>query len=238
MMATHGVAGLRMFKRLTRAFRPDPPAPGREAAPPARHKEPVSEWAASRGLTVWGDPEHTVSLYGTLNDYPWRMEVGNPSRDYIHGRELRARAELGLVGDVGAMIVHQPLKQALQRRAQDAASGGNGTPGDAPLPEEVHWLRSFQEVAWSRVPDAFRARYAVLAQQPEDGPAWVGDRLVRVLLEWPAPGLAPEVPFMLVLRRGRCYLRMQYEPADTIVLEHATKAFHAACRSALAAFGD
>jgi hypothetical protein len=229
-----------MFKRLTKVFYRDAPAARHEPAASVLPNASVSEWAATRGLTVWGDPAEgqTVSMYGKLRDFPWRMEVGNPSRDYIHGQELRARAELGLADDVGALIIHRPVKQALERRAYSIITDTLQTTTDPRLYEEMRWLAIYDEVGWKSVPDAFWARYAVHADQREHGPAWVDEPLVRLLMDWPASGPSPEVPFMLVLRRGKCYLRMQYEPADTLVLEHATRIFKAACGSALAAFGD
>ena len=46
------------------------------------------------------------------------------------------------------------------------------------------------------------------------------------------PGHSP----MIVLLRGKCYLRMQYLPAEMTTLEHATTLFTSACENALEAF--
>src|SRR6476619_1892976 len=99
-----------MFERIKKALTRD--AKGR-ADPPASQLAhgPVSEWAASRGMSFSNVPlSRDVAMQGKVGGRPWRMELGKPSRDYIHGDELRARAELGVNDDVAAMIINRPLK--------------------------------------------------------------------------------------------------------------------------------
>ena len=55
-------------------------------------------------------------------------------------------------------------------------------------------------------------------------------------MEWPQPAPEPHTPFIVVLMRGKCYLRMQYQSTDTTTLQHASTIFTAACESALGAF--
>ena len=50
-------------------------------------------------------------------------------------------------------------------------------------------------------------------------------------MDWPEPGPDDQVPFILMIMRGKAYLRMQYTPADVPTLEHATKIFAYACQS-------
>ena len=100
-------------------------------------------------------------------------------------------------------------------------------------------LRSVEGVVYllsTIPPEAFWARYAVLADARENALAWVDDHLVEQLMSWPEPAPGPQVPFMIVLLRGKCYLRMQYQPADMSVLDHATDVFVSACDSAMGAF--
>jgi hypothetical protein len=112
------------------------------------------------------------------------------------------------------------------------------TTADPRLPEEMRWLALYDEIGWEGVPNAFWKRCAVLADKREHALAWVDDTLVDLILRWPEPAPAPEVPFMLVLLRGRCYLRMQFEPPLTDTLEHAAEVFTAACGAAIGAFGS
>jgi hypothetical protein len=225
-----------MFDRIRKVLQREPRA--RDGAPAANPHGPVSEWAASRGMTFSSAPlGSTLSMQGKVGGHPWRLELGKPSRDYITGEELRARAELGVFDDIGAMIINRPLKDALERRAYSMITDTLQTTADPRLPEEMRWLAMYDEIGWEGVSDQFWARYAVLADKREHALAWVENALVQLILDWPQPAPGPQVPFMIVLLRGKCYLRMQYLPADTQTLEHASKVFTSACESALAAFG-
>jgi len=224
-----------MFDRIKKAFQRDPKL-RREAAPLHLAHGPVSEWAASRGMSFSSGLGNTVSMQGRVGGRPWRMELGRPTRDYIAGEELRARAELAVNDDVGAMIINRPLKETLERRAYSMITDTLQTTADPRLPEEMRWLAMYDELGWEGPPERFWSRYAVLADQRENALAWVDDHLIEQLVGWPDPAPDPHVPFMIVLLRGKCYLRMQYQPADTVTLEHATTVFTSACENALGAF--
>jgi hypothetical protein len=53
------------------------------------------------------------------------------------------------------------------------------------------------------------------------------------MLDWPEPSPSTEVPFMILVLRGKAYLRMEYRPADTATLQHAARIFTSACESAV-----
>src|SRR5690242_7735574 len=85
--------GQAMFDRIKRAF-------AKEAKPEApasvMHASPVSEWAATQGFGFSVDEAgQNIALEGKVGGRPWRLQLGRPSRDYIFGEEVRARAELG-----------------------------------------------------------------------------------------------------------------------------------------------
>ena len=107
------------------------------------------------------------------------------------------------------------------------------TTADPSLPEEMRWLAMYPEVGWDGLPPAFWARYAVLADRREHALAWLDSSLADLLMSWPEPAPNDQVPFMLMLLRGKAYLRMQYTPADMPTLEHATLVFTSACESAV-----
>ena len=225
-----------MFERIKKAFSRD--AKERTDPPVSQLGHgPVSEWAASRGMSFSSGPlSRDVAMQGKVGGRSWRMELGKPSRDYITGEELRARADLGASDEVAAMIINRPLKDALERRAYSMITDTLQTTADPRLPEEMRWLAMYDEIGWEGPPEAFWARYAVLADTRENALAWVDERLVEQLMSWPDPVPAPQVPFMIVLLRGKCYLRMQSRPADTDTLEHAATIFTRACENALEAF--
>jgi len=229
-----------MFDRIRKALSRD--AKGR-AEPPASQlphgaQAPVSEWAASRGMSFASVPlGGAVSMQGKVGGRPWRMELGRSTRDYIPGEELRARAELGIDEDIASMVINRALKDTLERRAYSMITDTLQTTASPNLPEEMRWLAMYDEVGWETADDAFWRRYAVLADRRERAPAWVDAGLIELLLEAPQPTPESQAPFLLVLLRGKCYLRMQYLPAQTTTLEYAATVFTAACERALHAFG-
>lgn len=225
-----------MFDSIKKAFHRRAAAHEDNASSHSRHG-PVSEWAASRGMTFSGGTlGSTMAMQGRVGGRNWRMELGRPSRDYVVGEELRARAELGVYDDVGAMIINRPLKDALERRAYSMITDTLQTTADPRLPEEMRWLAMYDEIGWEGPPAAFWERYAVLSDKRENALAWVDDALVSLLMDWPDPQPLATVPFMIVLQRSKCYMRMQFMPAGTRTLDHASDVFVAACESALDAF--
>ena len=228
-----------MFDRLRKAFSRDAKGtePTASQPPHGAHGGQLSEWAASRGMSFSNVPlSSAVSMQGKVGGRSWKMELGRPTRDYITGEELRARAELGASEEVAAMIINRPLKDALERRAYGMITDTLQTTASPNLPEEMRWLAMYDEIGWEGVSEGFWRRYAVLSDSREHALAWVEDRLVDLLMNWPEPAPAAQTPFLMVLLRGKCYLRMQYLPPETATLEHAATIFTSACESALGAF--
>lgn len=228
-----------MFDRIKKVFARDAKGRAEPAAsqPAAGSHGPVSEWAASRGMSYSsGALSSAVSMQGKVGGRPWKMELGRATRDYINGEELRARAELGVSDDIVGMIINRPLKDTLERRAYSMITDTLQTTASPNLPEEMRWLAMYDEIGWEGVQEGFWKRYAVLSDRRETALAWVDNGLVDLLMQWPDPAPGPQVPFILVLLRGKCYLRMQYLPAETTTLEHAATIFTSACESALGSF--
>jgi hypothetical protein len=228
-----------MFDRIKKAFSRD----AKEAEPAAASalpsqlmQGPVSEWAATQGFAFSMQGSGNLVVEGKVAGRPWRMELGQPSRQYILGEELRARAELGLDEDVSVMLINRPLKEALEKRAYSMITDSLQTKADPNLPEEMRWLAMYDEVGWESLPREFWQRYAVLTDQREHAQAWIDQPLVQQLLDWPQPAPSAEVPFLLLLLRGKTYLRMEYAPAEITTLQHAAQVFTGACESAVDAF--
>ncbi|MFI5445710.1 hypothetical protein [Polaromonas sp. UC242_47] len=195
---------------------------------------PLSEWASTQGFGYASAGGKGFALTGKVRDKAWKLESGPPSRDYIEGEELRARADLRLNPDVAVLIMNRPLKEALEKRADSVYSDSLQTTADPGLPEEMRWLAMYPEVGWSSLVPEFWERYAVLADQRDHALAWVDRNLAELLLHWPAPGPDAQTPFFLMLLRGKAYLRMQYSPADMATLQHAAIIYTSACDAALA----
>ena len=216
-----------MFARLKKAFSQAEP----QRSPPAPVNA-VSDWAAKQGFlyTPQGG-DNSFSLSGTIAGKPWKLERSQSTRDYIAGEELRARAELNLNDDVSMLIMNRPLKDALEKRAYAMYTDTLQTIADPSLPEEMRWLAMYPEAGWDSLQPKFWKRYAVLAEKHEQAVAWVDRHLAHLLMDWPEPGPNEQVPFMLMVLRGKAYLRMQYTPADLPTLEHAARIFTYACES-------
>jgi hypothetical protein len=228
-----------MFDRIRKALA-KPGAPSRPAADASSRlaDAPVSEWAATQGLVFSADPSGSLVLEGRIQDRRWRLERGRATRDYIHGEELRARAQLGIADEIAAMVMNRALSERLEQAAYERSTDHLRTAIDDNLPQEVRWLALFQEHVWEDLPNEFWNRYSVYSDQPGMAKGWIDPRLADLMLKWPAPGPSDQVPFMLLLMNGKAYLRMEYRPADLPTLKHAALIFTSACESALGSAVD
>ena len=224
-----------MFERIKKAFSFGAREPGESVAPSSQlARGPVSEWAATRGFGFSVDDDgQTVSLQGKVQGRPWRLQLGNASRAYIQGAELRARAELGVHDDVSVLVINRPLKDALEKQAFAMYTDSLQTVVDSRMPEEMRWLAMFDEVGWEGLPKPFWTRYAVLSDKRDYAVEWIDNKLAQQMLEWPSPGPGEDVPFLILMLRGKAYLRMEYSPATMPTLEHASRIFTTACEAAL-----
>jgi hypothetical protein len=195
----------------------------------------VSEWASVQGLT-FSERGKSYMLDGKISGKPWRLEQGKPSRDFIQGLELRARGEMALAEDVAVMIMTRKLKNDLDKRAFSLYTDTLQTQVDPHLPEEMRWLSMYEEVGWEALGQVFLDHYAILADERDNAVAWLTPELAGQLLAWPSS--EPDVPRVLMLLRGKVYLRMQINEGDIPTLEHATRVFTTACDAGLAVFSS
>ncbi len=196
----------------------------------------VSEWATMQGLAYSQRPDGRSGhhVQGHIGGKAWRMEQGKPSRDFIKGLELRARGELDVESDVSVMVLSRQLKNALEKQAFEHYTDSLQTIADTRLPEEMRWLSIYEEVGWESMGETFLNQYAVLSDNRDQAQAWLGQDLINLLVSWPSSD--PAIPKILMLRRGKAYLRMQYTDGDIATLEHATHLFTTACELGLSAF--
>ncbi|MFC5523511.1 hypothetical protein [Polaromonas jejuensis] len=219
-----------MFERLRKVLRQDRAQAGDSALTDA-----MSVWARQQGFS-YARPAtgEGFSLTGSLGNRRWKMECGYSSRDYIDGEELRARAELNVTDDASVVIMNRPLKESLEKRAYAIYTDTLQTTVDPNLTEEMRWLAMYPEVDLGHLPASFSARYAVMADKRSQALAWIDTPLAERLMSWPEPAPGAQLPFILMLLRGKVYLRMQYTPADMPTLGHAALIFISACESAIA----
>ncbi|MBC5764642.1 hypothetical protein [Ramlibacter albus] len=227
-----------MFDKLRKAFSRDAgkrdAVEGTPSQPASQLQFTVSQWAQSHGFAVqMTGSGNTVKMQGKVHGKPWLMEAGTPTRNYIMGDELRARAEIGVNEDAAVLVINRPLKEALEAKAYNMITDDLQTTADPNLPEEMRWLAMYDEVGWDSLPMDFWNRYAILTDRRENALAWIDPQLAEMMLEWPEPGPSKDVPFMLLVLRGKAYMRMEYTPPTAQVLEHAAQIFTSACESAI-----
>jgi hypothetical protein len=224
-----------MFDRIKKAFSKGARDPADKGMGNSQMGHgPVSEWAGTQGFAFSAEATgRGIALDGSVKGKPWRLQLGRPSRKYIFGEEIRARAELDLPGDVAVLVMNRPLRDALEKQAYEMYTDPLQTSTDPNLPEEMRWLAMFDEVGWETLPQAFTDRYAILTDDRDNAVGWLDDALIQATLDWPVPGPTPQVPFMMLLLRGKAYLRMEYTPSDMPTLQHAAAIFTTACESAL-----
>jgi hypothetical protein len=207
--------------------------PARAAAGGNSGYSKVSEWASQQGMTSSERPDGKgFQVFGKVGDKPWRIEQGRPSRDFIKGLELRARGEMDLRDDIAIMIMTRELKNDLEKRAFALYTDSLQTIADPKLPEEMRWLSMYEEIGWESLGQPFFDQYAVLADEPQNAQVWLTPELAHTLMQWPSH--EPGVPRVLMVLRGKVYLRMQIHEADLLTLEHATRVFTLACENAVA----
>ena len=195
----------------------------------------VSQWAVTQGLSYSGSADgRRFVLSGVTDERTLRLELGAPTRDFIHGAELLARADLKTNADAAVFILSRPLKEALEARAYGIYTDTLHTRADPSLLEEMRWVALYKEMRWDGLPKLFWSRYSVMAGELEHAQDWIRPELAELLLLWPEADFSR--PFIMMLLRGKAYLRMQHSPADMPALRHATEVFRIACKSAVARF--
>ncbi len=194
-----------MFERLRQAFSRRPPSDG--AA------DPVAHWATEHFLHHQVVGVHQFALSGRLHDRAFQAECHPASRAYMEGLELRARVDLGLPPAGHVIVMSRALKAALEalseRIYRDAVDAVRTTKED--LPEEVRWLSMYRPVQWQGVDERFWRHYTVLTDSAELARRWLDTDALDYLMAGDGSAAA-QVPVLVMLRRGRCYLRLQVNP--------------------------
>ena len=220
-----------MFEKLKRASTPGdtaPDAPSFEAS--------LIAWAETHGIAYFaGEEAGSFSLTGAVCGWPWKIERVATSRDYIAGHEVRARVETRADEDAAVIVMNRALKDSLEEQAYSLYTDSLQTDARPVLIEEMRWLAAYPEVGWESLPEAFWACYAVAADRRSNAMAWVTDHFGQTLLAWNRITRPLDVPFMMMLLRGKVHLRMQCDSCDLPrlaqvieLLSQATQAIHTA----------
>lgn len=190
-----------------------------------------------QGSSVWRENfAVSAGIQGKLNDKPWKLERAAASRNYITGEEIRGRADIAVDREACIIIMNRPLKEQLEKQAYSLYTDSVETLASPPLMEEMRWLALYPEVGWEKTPDSFWKRYAVMTNHRAQAMNWVTPDLADLMTNWPEPATDANVPFILMVMRGKAHLRMQFTPTGANTLDHISHVFTMAAQSALDVF--
>lgn len=205
--------------------------------PPGLDWREVSEWAKLNKLKFKREHEgEGFVVDGGMDGKPWRLEWGPPQRNYIEGHELRLRMELGLSSNLQMLLISQPLLETLERQTFERFTESTQTVIDAATPEEMRWLAMFPKVPYKASKDV-RTRFGLIGSAPAVASAWVEGALACQMEEAAAGFLKGEPPFVLMLLRGRAYLRLQLPKPAVAVISQAVALFEAGVQQAMRVAG-
>ena len=198
----------------------------------------LADWAQRSGFVFRQAKDATrLVVEASSAGAPVRMEWGPSQRSYIEPDELRVRIDLNLPGSMQMLVLNRALLERLESETFERYTQDAQTVIDMSTPEEMRWLAMFPKTDLSSE-KALRQRVCVLGGDPESTLAWIkgpiGAVLERAYAEW----LAPEVPFVLMVMRGKVYLRMQVAMPSPELLSRCLEVFDAAVQSALQISGQ
>ena len=189
--------------------------------------------------TVWRkNSAVSFGIQGKLSDKPWKLERAVASRNYMSGEEIRGRADIAINPQANIVIMNTPLKELLEKRAYALYTDSVETHASPTLMEEMRWLALYPEVGWEKLPVPFWRRYAVMASDRAQAISWVTPELADLLTSWPDSATDANVPFILMVMRGKAHLRMQLTPTNEKTLDHVSRVFLAAAQSATDVFSN
>ena len=190
--------------------------------------QPLAQWADDNDLQYTPLAADTWALHGDWAGQPVRIECAVPSRPYIKGAELMARLDLGRATPDSVVVMNRVLKHHVEQWANELYSQYTDELKTTAqqVPDEIRWLSMYRDAGWSGPDQRFWARYAVLTNAPEVARDWLRDDGPQRLASWPEGTVWPETPLILMLLKGRAYMRLQLDHGrDTRTVLHALDLF-------------
>lgn len=197
--------------------------------------------ADARGMSNWAQRNNQV--FKTVRDErggvvecetdgrTWRIEWGEPQRRYIKTSELRLREELGVPADFQLLVISRPLAEQLESDVFERFTEAMQTQIDNNMPEEMRWLAMFPKVNLSAY-KPLRAKLLMLSSVVPAAEAWLQGEVAQALETALAGFLGTPPPFVLMILRGRLYLRLEAEALDEELLDAVNVLFEVASRRA------
>ena len=188
----------------------------------------VAPWAKSKQYAFRAVQDEGFVIDGRLGATPWRLEWGPSHRPYIAGHELRLRAELGLPSELQLVVMNRALQEAMEKAVFEQYVEGVQTRIDNQTPPEMRWLVMFPKLSGTDMP-LLKDRYCALASVQSWLRHWLDGAVTQSLV---AVRIAPEVPLVLMIGRGRLMLRTAVRDADVATLQAWVRLFETAMREA------
>jgi hypothetical protein len=187
----------------------------------------VDRWADARGHSFRRvrDGDGFV-VDGRLGATSWRLEWGPSQRSYVHGPELRVRADLPAAWDLQALVLSRVLQEAMEKDVFDQYVEGVQTRVDTQTPPEMRWLVMYPKLAGHEL-RALREDWAAVSNHNAWLKLWLDGPLSAALAP-PAP--AGGAPMALMIARGKLVLRMAMPAPDCAAFDAALGIFEVALR--------
>ena len=199
----------------------------RPAAPP-EGGDGVAGWAESRQYVYRKVHDAGFVVDGRLGATPWRLEWGPSQRPYIHGHELRLRAELGLGSELQLVVMNRALQEQMEQDVFEQYVEGVQTRIDNQTPPEMRWLVLFQKLPSTEL-GPLREGYVALGSVLPWLQSWLAGPLAQALA---AQRIDPATPLVLMIGRGRLMLRLASPDVDVPALQGWLRLFEVAMREA------
>jgi hypothetical protein len=195
---------------------------------PVPEWEGIVPWAESRQYTYRAVHNEGFVIDGRLGVTAWRLEWGPSQRPYIAGHELRLRAELGLASELQLVVMNRELQETMEKSVFEQFVQGVQTRIDNQTPPEMRWLVMYPKLSNADMP-LLRERFVALASVKKWLLEWLDGPMTQTLAALTTPA---EVPFVLMIGRGRLMLRTALPEARVGDVQGWLRVFEAAIREA------
>lgn len=189
----------------------------------------LSAWARARQWTLRPvrEPEGFV-IDGRSGSTPWRLEWGPSQRSYIHGPELRLRAEMEVPRELQALVLNRELMDAMEKSVFEQYVEGVQTRIDTSTPPEMRWLVMFQKLSGTEL-KSLRDGWGALSSYKPWLQHWLAGALAPALAALPS---AADRPLVLMIARRRLCLRVALAHPDPQALDVWLRLFAIALQEA------
>ena len=197
-------------------------------APTGTGWDDVALWAEQRQYPFRSVPGEGFVIDGRVAGTDWRLEWGPSQRDYVHGAELRLRAELPVNAALQWVVMNRALQEVMEAAMFEQAVESVQTRIDNEAPPETRWL-----VMFPRMPGAdmgvLRENFVAVASTRKWLATWLQGPLPAALA---AMVTDPAVPVVLMMSRSRLTLRTALPTPDLASLQPWVRLFDTAVREA------